>query len=166
MENYLLNNNENIDGLNDKDLYKKIKSKKKIKAYQIQIKEFFSDNEDEDFKSNKYGVIEKYSNQRKVKTKCISKKTKNSILVYKAQIQKKSIIEKTPNKNKERQNLFKEDISSKNTCRNKKLKKVNFPENDFVVYIDIESFKNYNCNNSNIYPFRENKVNSKCCIIF
>lgn len=168
MENYLNKNYKDIndDNLSEKYLYKKIEKKKKIKACQIQVKEFFSDNEDDNFKNDKYEIIDKYTNQRKVKINRTPKKTKNSILLYRDHLQKKSTMDHTPNKKSGRQNIFKEDISSKNTGRNKKAKKVNFPENNFVIYINIESFKKYNCENSNINPYRENKADSKCCMTF
>lgn len=168
MENYLYKNYKDIndDNLSEKYLYKKIEKKKKIKACQIQVKEFFSDNEEDNIKNNKYEIIDKYIKQRKVKINCTPKKSKNSILLYKEQLQKKSTMDHTPNKKSERLNIFKEDICSKNTGRNKKAKKVNFPENNFVIYINIESFKKYNCENSYINPYRENKADSKCCMTF
>ena len=169
MENYFYeNNNKSMseEELNDKkiNVFNKLKNKKKkIKAYEIQVKEFFSDNEDENYKIKRNNIIDKYGKQKKVQLKQYHESTKNSILFYKDQLQKKSTIE-TPNKKTERQN-FKEDINSKSTARKSKTKKVNFPQN-FVKYINIESYKKYNSENYYLsLKLAENKVDSKCCII-
>ena len=171
MEDYFYKNNTRIieDDLSDKrELIKKlIDKKRKIKAYEIPAKEFFSDDEDE-FKKNNFGIINKYTNQRKIKIKRMYKYNQNSLLLYKDQLQKKSTIDQTPNKKRERQNILIEDIDSETTVKNKISKKVNFPKNNFVVYIDIESYKKYNCNNSNKYAYSEDKIkcDSKCCLIY
>ena len=92
----------------------------------------------------------------------------NSLLIYKDHLQKKSTIDQTPNKKKERLNILIEDIDCETTAKNKISKKVNFAKNNFVVYIDVESYKKYNCNNSNKYAYSEDKIkcNSQCCIIY
>ena len=169
MENYFYeNNNKSMseEELNDKkiNVFNKLKSKKKkIKAYEIQVKEFFSDNEDENYKIKRNNIIDKYGKQKNVQVKQHHESTKNSILFYKDQLQKKSTIE-TPNKKTERQN-FKEEINSKSTARKSKTKKVNFPQN-FVKYINIESYKKYNSDNYYLsLKLAENKVDSKYCII-
>ena len=98
----------------------------------------------------------------------IDKYNQNSLLIYRDQLQKKSTIDQTPKKRKESYNILIEDINSETTEKNKISKKVNFPKDNFVVYIDIESYKKYNCNNSSKYAYSEDKIkcDSKCCIIY
>ena len=173
MEDYFYQNNPKIieDDFSDKrDLFKKlIDKKRKIKANEIPVKEFFSDDEDE-HKINNFGLINKYTNQRKIKIKIknMRKYSQNSLLIYKEQLQKKSTIDRTPNKRKERINILIEDIDCETTAKNKISKKVTFAKNNFVIYIDIESYKKYNYNNSNKYAYSEDKVkcDSKCCLIY
>ena len=62
--------------------------KKKIKAYEIQVKEFLSDNEDENYKI-KRNSIDKYGKQKKVQLKQYHESTKDSILFYKVNYKKK-----------------------------------------------------------------------------
>ena len=171
MENYFYLNNSKIieDDLSDKrDLIKKlIDKKRKIKAYEIPVKEFFSDDENE-FKINNLGLINKYTNQRKIKIKRVHKYNQNSLLIYKEKKKKKSTIDQTPKKRKESQNILIEDIDSETVTKNKISKKVTFAKDNFVNYIDVESYKKYNCNNSNKYAYSEDKVkcDSKCCLIY
>ena len=170
MEDYFYQNNQRIiedDTSEKRDLIKKlIDKKRKIKAYEIPVKEFFSDDEDE-FKGNNFGLINKYTNQRKIKIKRMHKYNQNSLLIYRDQLQKKSTIDQTPKKRKESYNILIEDINSETTEKNKISKKVNFPKDNFVVYIDIESYKKYNCNNSSKYAYSEDKIrcDSQCCTI-
>ena len=94
MENYFYENNKSMseEELNDKkiNVFNKLKSKKKkIKAYEIQVKEFFSDNEDENYKIKRNNIIDKYGKQKNVQVKQHHESTKNSILFYKDQLQKK-----------------------------------------------------------------------------
>ncbi len=171
MENYLFKSNKAINGddLNDKgnDYYKKIMEKKrKIKAYDIPKKVFFSDDEDDNQSISKYN---KYNNQRRIRTNSMHNKyNQNSILIYKEQLHKKSTIEQTPNKKTERKNIIKEDKISKNLQKSKISKKVTFQTNNFITYIDIESYKKYNGENSQIEPYSEDKIKakSKCCLIY
>ena len=170
MEYNLYENNKNIneENLEDKqiDVFKKMKNKKKkIKACQIQVKEFFSDDEDENYKNKRNEIIDKYKNQRKVQLKQYYDSTKNSILYYKEQLQKKSTIDQTPNKKSEKQ-IFKEESTSKNIGKKSKIKKVNFPKN-FVNIIEIESYKKYNSENYFLsQKNEENKAEAKCCLIW
>ena len=171
MEDYFYKNNSRIiedDSSDKRELIKKlIDKKRKIKAYEIPVKEFFSDDEDE-FKKNNFGIINQYTNQRKIRIKRMNKHNQNSLLIYKYHLQKKSTIDQTPNKKKERQNILIEDIDSETTAKNKISKKVNFAKDNFVIYIDVESYKKYNCNNSNKYAYSEDKIkcDSKCCMIY
>ena len=169
MEDYLFKNkitsNENITSDKGYELYrKKISKKRKIKAHEIQIKDFYSDEEDDSAFKKKFN---KYNNKRKIEVKDGYKNNQNSILIYKQLLQKKSTIDQTPRENG-RQRFFSDDhISSKNKDKNKISKKVNFAKDNFVKIIEIESYKKYNCDNSNIEPYSEDKKKeeSKCCLI-
>ena len=169
MENYLYESDKNIneESFEDKqiDVFKKLKKKKKkIKACQIQVKEFFSDDEDENYKNKRNDIIDKYANQKKVQLKKYHDTTKNSILYYKEQLQKKSTIDQTPNKKSERQ-IFKEESTSKSVEKKNKKKKVIFPKN-FVNIIEIESYKKYNSENFYLsLKNEEKKAEAKCCLI-
>ena len=145
---------------------KKYDKKRKIKANEIPlpIKDFYSDDEDNDAFKIKFN---KYNNQRNIQIKTTRKHSQNSILIYKQQLQKKSTIAQTPNKKGEREiNIL--EINSKIKDKNKKTKKVNFPKENFLKIIEIESYKKYNCDHSNIEPYSEDKIkaDSKCCLIF
>ena len=133
-------NEDNSSGKgNESELYKN--KKRKIKAYEIPVKEFFSDNEDDDdgFFKRKF---DKYDNQRKINLKNVYKKSQNSILLYKQQLQKKSTIDQTPKKKTERELIIIEDINSIKEGKNKKSKNVNFPKDNFINVIEVESYKN------------------------
>ena len=175
MEDYFFKNNEKMykDDLTEKgiELFKKrMDKKRKIKAYEINVKDFFSDDDENEniIKREKFGIINKFTNQRKIKLKKTNTYYPNSILMYKDQIQKKSTIDQTPNKKKERINFLIEDIGSKNTDKNRIPKKVTFPKDNFIIYVDIESYKKYNCLHSNKDAYSEDKIksDSKCCTIF
>lgn len=170
---YSLKNNKSMDQDDstekEVDLYKKIKEKKrKIKAHEILVKEFYSDDEEEEningLKYKNYGIISKYKGQRdSIKTMKPSFVRKNSILIYKKHIQKKSTMDKI------NQNINKE-TSVNNTIKNKNSnKKVFFPDTNFVTYINVESYKKYNydnCNKDFFSEYDENKAKSKCCNIY
>lgn len=140
--------------------------KKRIKACEIPAKEFFSDDEDDNFNLKKNsGLISKYNNQRKINIKDINKFSKNSILIYKEQLQQKSTIDQTPSKRSERLIFKEEKIKKVKKISNKK---VSFSKENFITYINVESYKKYNWDNSNKDPNSAEKVKdeSKCCLIY
>ena len=176
MEDYLFKHYKNINEENSTEqgieLYNKSNKKRKIKANEIQVKEFFSDDDNDENekkkKKKKIGLISKYTNQRKINFKKDYKYSKNSILIYKEQLYKKSTIDQTPNKKRERQNILIEDITSKDTAKDKPSKKVTFMKDNFVEYINVESYKIFNSSNTNKEPHSEDKIKneSKCCLIY
>ena len=142
--------------------------KKRIKAYEIKVKTFFSDDEDDEYnlKIKKSSMISRFNNQRKINVKHINKFNQNSILIYKEQLQKKSTIDQTPSKKSEGLK-FSEDKIFK-VKKNINNKKVSFPKDNFITYINVESYKKYNWDNSNKDPYSAEKVKdeSKCCLIY
>ena len=174
MEDYLFKHYKNINEENSTEqgieLYIKSNKKRKIKANEIRVKEFFSDDDNDQNKEiiKKIGLISKYTNQRKINLKKDYKYSKNSILIYKEQLYKKSTIDQTPNKKRERQNILIEDIISKDTGKDKLSKKVTFMKDNFVEYIYVESYKIFNSSNTNKDPYSEDKIKneSKCCLIY
>ena len=86
MEDYLFKNkshksiNRNNSTEQGIEFYKNIVKKRKIKAHDIPIKEFFSDDDNDEnediFKKKKIGLI-KYTNQRKINLKKEKKYSNN-----------------------------------------------------------------------------------------
>ena len=178
MENYLFKNyksiSEDISKEKGIELNNKLNKKKKVRAHEIPIKEFFSDDDNDEneeiykSKRKKFVLISKFTNKRKINLSKNAKYSKNSILLYKDQLQKKSTIDQIPNKRRERQNILIEDISDRDTAKDKLGKKVTFSKNNFVEYINIESFKKYNSFFADKLPYSDEKIksDSKCCLIY
>ena len=179
MEEYLFKPHKSIneDILNGREgVSKKLDKKRKIKAPEIQIKEFFSDDDNDENeeifkgKRKKIVIFSKHTNKRKVDLKLKFNYSNNSILIYKEQLHKKSTIEQSPNKRRERQNILIEDITDKDTIKDKSTKKVTFSKNNFIQYINIESYKKYNnFFYTNEVPYSDDKIkceDTKCCLIY
>mgnify|MGYP003571509634 CR=1 FL=1 len=166
MEDYNSIYNNKDDSTDKGNDFYKIKTKnKKIKAYDIPSKCFFSDDEDDEYneiKNTNFGIINKYSNKRGViNTKEPPLLRKNSILIYK---------NKLNNKNKRRYRNKSEIKEEKDYFRiNKNSKKVTFLKSHFIEYIDVESYKKYYYDNYKDF-YSDNKLlggaESKCCKIF
>ena len=167
MEDYVNIYNNNKDDSTDKgnDFYKMKTKNKKIKAYDIPSKCFFSEDEDDEYneKGNpNFGLINKFSNKRGViNTKGPPILRKNSILIYKNKLNnKKKINYRNKSEIKEEKDIFRV---------NKNSKRVTFLKTHFIEYIDIESYKKYNYDNYKDF-FSDNKLlgaaESKCCILF
>jgi hypothetical protein len=169
MEDYLFKKCRTIKGeeINSKPFYSP--KKKRIKAYEIPAKEFFSDDEDNDsnIKNKNFGIINKFTKQRKIKINSINKFSKNSILIYRDQLQKKSTMDKTPSKKSERL-IFNEEKILKDKTKSNNNKKVSFAKDNFVTYINVECYKKYNFDNSSKEPYASEKIKeeSKCCLIY
>ena len=137
-------------------LYKKNdKKKRKYIACNNNGKVFYSDDEDENFYQN-LNLINKYMNPKR-------KLSQNNVIVYKNKLQKKnSLINRYD---------FDEIINKpKESKKTKKNKRVHFLEDDFVKYIDVESYKKYNSlytnKDSSLEDGIHDKAYAKCtCII-
>ena len=163
MRNNLIKYN-NFDNINYKDSsnqnetnnnYNKYKKKRKYIACNYNWKVFYSDDED----NNDIELNDKNTNAKNGKK---IKYSQASISIYKENIHKKSTIDSRISDNTNNiQNIVK--------LQNKK---VHFPdEENFVKFIDIESYKKYNSINTNDNQFliknNEDKVDLKCtCFIF
>ena len=162
-DNIYNNKDDSTDKGND---FYKIKTKnKKIKAYDISSKSFYSDDEDDEYnkkRNTNFGIINKYSNKRGViNTKGPPILRKNSILIYKNKLNnKKKINYRNKSEIKEEKDNFR---------INKNSKRVTFLKTNFIEYIDVESYKKYYFDNYKDF-YSDNKLlgeaESKCCAIF
>ena len=163
MRNNLIRYN-NFDNINYKgssnqneinNNYNKYKKKRKYIACNYNWKVFYSDDED----NNDIELNDKNTNAKNGKKR---KYSQSSISTYKEIIHKKSTIDSRVNGNI---NNIKNIVKLPN-------KKVRFPDEDnFVKFIDIESYKKYNSINTNDNQFllknNEDKADLKCtCFIF
>ena len=162
-DNIYNNKDDSTDKGND---FYKIKTKnKKIKAYDISSKSFYSDDEDDEYnekRNTNFGIINKYSNKRGViNTKGPPILRKNSILIYKNKLNNKKKI------NYRNKSEIKEEKDNFRT--NKNSKRVTFLKTNFIEYIDVESYKKYYFDNYKDF-YSDNKLlgeaESKCCAIF
>ena len=166
MEDYINIYNNKDDSTDKGNIFYKIKTKnKKIKAYDIPSKCFFSEDEEDDYneiRNTNFGIINKYSKKRSIiNPKAPPRLRKNSILIYK---------NKLNNKNKRKYRNKSEIKDEKDYFHiNKNSKKVTFLKPNFIEYIDVESYKKYNYD-SYMDFYSDNKLldgaESKCCTIF
>ena len=166
MEDYNTIYNNKDDSTDKGNDFYKIKTKnKKIKAYDIPSKCFFSDDEDDEnneIRNTNFGIINKYSNKRSViNTKEPHLLRKNSIMIYKNKLNNKNKrIHRNKSEIKEEKDYF---------HINKNSKKVTFLKSNFIEYIDVESYKKYYYDNYKDF-YSDNKLlgeaESKCCTIF
>ena len=144
--------NQQISGYN-----KLPKKKKKYIANNYNWKEFHSDEEDNSYYN--LALNDNYINQNKIKK--IRRLSQNSVSTNAEKSFKSNIM------NKKLKNI--NTISKYNKLNDLHSKKVHFLDNNFVKYINVESFKKYNLNEE---PFLDNKENSdkadvKCtCFIY
>ena len=148
-------NNQKISGYN-----KLSKKKKKYIASNYNWKEFHSDEEDNSYYN--LALNNNYINQNKIKKN--RRLSQNSISTNAEKSLKSNII----------YNNMKNQLNNINTINNNnKLndlqnKKVHFLDNNFVKYIDVESYKKYNINEESFLENENsNKANAKCtCFIY
>ena len=147
-------NNQQISGYN-----KLSKKKKKYIANNYNWKEFHSDEEDNSYYNS--ALNDNYINQNKIKKNrrlsqnSISTNADKSLKPYNINIMKKQI-----------KNI--NIITKKNKLNDINSKKVHFLDNNFVKYIDVESYKKYNINEESFLENENsNKANAKCtCFIY
>jgi len=156
-----------------------LKKKKTIKADEMPVKQFFCDDEEgnESFLlNNDNKLIHKFNRQRTIQIQNLQKQKRNSIIIYKEHLQKKSTMEQSSKKKNVSININNEDVNNKDDNlikENKQKKRVTFPKKNFVVYIDIESYKEYYNDDSFKLPYWDDRVkcdtfncDNKCCIIY
>ena len=173
MEDHLIKNNIYFENKNYQTInnFKKFgKKKKKFIACNYDWKEFYSDEED-----NEYANLTNYEQD---KTKRMRKFSYCSNLSHHDRIKKSDTINKIPNRinldikavDNNKDNRRSSKTSSKTSC-----KKVHFPAKNLVKYIDVESYKKYNSLNTEINSstdngedyFIEQKADVKCtCLLF
>ena len=163
---YYLSNFE-FNNLKDKNIQpisgynKSLKKKKKYIANNYNWKEFHSDEEDNSYYN--LALNDNYINQNKIKKN--RRLSQNSISTNAEKSFKSNVI----------YNNMKNQLKNINTItKNNKLndihsKKVHFLDNNFVKYINVESFKKYNINEESFLENKENsdKADVKCtCFIY
>jgi len=144
--------NQQISGYN-----KLPKKKKKYIANNYNWKEFHSDEEDNSYYN--LALNDNYINQNKIKK--IRRLSQNSVSTNAEKSFKSNIM------NKKLKNI--NTISKYNKLNDLHSKKVHFLDNNFVKYINVESFKKYNLNEEPFLDNKENndKVDVKCtCFIY
>ena len=146
-DNTKYQDNSNQNQINNYN-YNKYKKKRKYIACNYNWKEFYSDDED----NNEIELNDKNTNAKNSKKR---KYSQSSISIYKENLQKKFTLDSKVNDN----------VNNKVKLPNKK---VHFPDEDnFVKFIDIESYKKYNCINGSSLKNNEDKADLKCtCFIF
>ena len=138
-------NNQQISGYN-----KSLKKKKKYIANNYNWKTFHSDEEDNSYYN--LALNDNYINQNKIKKN--RRLSQNSISTNAEKSFKSNIIYN--NMKKQLKNI--NTITKNNKINDIQSKKVHFLDNNFVKYINVESFKKYNINEE---PFLENKNSDK-----
>ena len=165
---YNINIFDNVDNQRN-NRYKILNKKKKFIACSYDWKEFYSDDEDNSYNFN---LNSNYINKNKLKSSCTLSVNSNSNLKKKHQLKKTNIINKIYDINSDNNNL-------KNKINKNSNKTVRFQDQNFVKYIDVESYKKYNLvntssdsslnTNNDSIPDNENnnKVDVKCtCLIY
>ena len=176
MENYFIQfSSKNFENYNNQGINSFKKSNKRNKKYiacNYKWKEFFSDDEDNSYYN--LSLYNNYASQNKFKKR--PKLSQDSICLNKHKSHKTQAnnIFKEDNKKQSQ----KSDIIIRTKITNKK---VSFSVDNFIKYIDVESYKKYNILNTNSEPFLEgiyydnlkgkknfeNKADVKCtCFIF
>ena len=93
-----------------------LKKKKTIKADEMPVKQFFCDDEEGSesiFLKNDSKLIHRFNRQRTIQNKSHQKQKKNSILIYKEHLQKKSTMDQSSKKKNVSININNEDVNNK-----------------------------------------------------
>ena len=161
---------ENVDSQRT-TRYKKLNKKRKFIACNYDWKEFNSDDEDNSYYN--FNLNNNNINPNKLK--------KSRTFSVNSNLTKRSSLKKTKSIN----NIYESKLENKNYIKKKlnkyRNKKVRFRPNNFVKYIDVESYKKYNILNTNADEYSSintyddfihaiednNKVDVKCtCLIY
>ena len=151
-------NNKNIQQISG---YKNLsKKKKKYIANNYNWKEFHSDEEDNSYYN--LALNDNYINQNKIKKN--RRLSQNSISTNAEKPFKSNIVYN--NMKKQLKNI--NTITKNNKLNDMHSKKVHFLDNNFVKYINVESFKKYNINEESFLGNENSdKADAKCtCLIY